>query len=346
MSCEYDVSSNRPIDNKLLQVLEGYNVYNPTKRLDAEEAWNIARRSRVFINRFMPITKEMLEDPGCLELIIVRSSGFDHVDITMAREVGVCVANQPEIITEAVAEYAVGGVLAAYRQIVARHNSTREWSIKGWPIHLAGFLVRGRTLGLLGSGRIGQSIALKLKGLGVSKILYYSRSRKPALEALGAMRVPLEELFEHSDILVNSLPLSNETRGIVTYELLKRLPRWAVYVNIGRGGTEEPGAIERVARERSDLFFVLDVHPVEPLPKDHKRLEFLDDPRFVIAPHMAGASHESRVGTTLLALLQARDYLRYGCIWNPVIQDCRRCEWGPPSIDKIIELTRTAYRDL
>lgn len=347
MSCRYDVSSNRHIHEKLVQVLEGYRVYNPGSRLDPDEAWGIARRSRVFINWFMPITREMLEDPGCLELIIVRSSGYDHVDIDAARESGVCIANQPEVITEAVAEYAVGGIIGAFRQIVSRHNSISEWSNRGWPIHLAGFLVRGRTLGLLGAGRIGQSIALKLRGLGATTILYYSRARKPALEALGARMVPLEELFEHSDILVNSLPLTKETSGLVTCELLRKLPAWAVYVNIGRGGTEEPGAVERIARERRDLFFVLDVHPEEPLGESHERLKFISDPRFILAPHMAGASHESRVGTTLLSLLQARDYLRENCVWNPVdTSQCRRCSWGPPNIDRVIELARTAYKDV
>lgn len=342
--CEYDIVSNTPLSEQLLRLVHGLRVYSPPSRLGVDEGWRLARRSRVLVASFMPVTREMLKDPGCLELIITRSSGYDHIDVEAAGERGVCVANQPEIITEAVAEYAVAGILAAYRQVVARHNAVEEWYREGWPIHLAGFLVRGRSLGLLGAGRIGQSIALKLHGLGVSRILYYSRSAKPSLEALGARRVPLEELFEHSQILVNSLPLSRETRGLVTYSLLRRLPENAVYVNIGRGGTEEAGAVVRVARERRDLFFVLDVHPQEPIPPGDERLSFTGDPRFILAPHMAGASLESRVGTAILALLQARDYLAHGCVWNPVSRGCKRCPWGHPGIDKVIEMARTAYR--
>ena len=344
MECAYDVFTNRPIEEDLKGLLQGYRVYVPEEPLSGSRAWEIAKRSRVYIDWFDPVTSDMLRDKGCLQVIIARSSGYDHIDVEAAESLGVCVANQPEIITEAVAEFAVGGILAVLKRIVARHNYFPQWASKGWPTHLSGFLLRGRSLGLLGAGRIGQSIALKLKALGAGKILYYSRTTKPALDALGGRRVPLEELFEHSQILVNSLPLTRDTRAIVTYSLLTRLPVNAVYVNVGRGGTEEAGAVERVARERPDLGFVLDVHPVEPVPGGSDRTGYVGDPRFVLAPHMAGFTVESKTGTTLLALLQARDFLRWGCVWNPVVDCCRRCGWGAPELDKVIDMARRIAR--
>ena len=250
-------------------------------------------------------------------------------------------ANQPEIIAEAVAQYTVAGILAVSRQLVASHKVTWEWDIEGWPDHLVGRLVTGRSLGLLGAGRIGQAVAVKLRALGVGDIYYYSRSRKPCLEAsLSARKVGLEELFINSEILVNSLPLTPETRELVTSSLLSLLPYGAIYVNVGRGGTEKPGAVARVAKRRKDLGFFLDVHPHEPLTIRDERLLMADGARVILSPHRAGYSKESLYGTSLLALLQAKDFIEKGCVWNPVNTACRQCEWGPPFIGEVIKALR------
>ncbi len=331
--CEYDVASTRPL-GRAASVLSEYRVAVGSE---------YARRARVYINWFERMDSGFFRDPGCLELVIVRSSGYDHVDVDAAAEAGVCVANQPEVIAVAVAEYAVAGILAVARRIVEGHLyfAGGEWPRRGWPRHLRGFLVRGRTVGLLGAGRIGGAVAGMLHGLGARVAYYYSRSPKPALESYyGARRVSLEELFEKSEILVNSLPLTPETRGIVTLSLLRRLPRGAVYVNVGRGGTEEPGAVEALARERPDVGLVLDVHPVEPVPEGAPRMELAGRPLTVTTPHFAGYSLESMEGTTLLAAMQARDYLRRGCVWNPVGGPCRRCPWGAPGLGEVLAIAR------
>ncbi|WP_062662216.1 NAD(P)-dependent oxidoreductase [Aeropyrum camini] len=239
------------------------------------------------------------------------------------------------------AEYVVGAVLAALRGVVAGHIYTPRWAREGWPSHISGLLLRGRSVGLLGAGRIGQSVAFKLAALGAGPFYYYSRGRKPALEAvLGARRLEPPELFSRSYILVNSLPLTSETRGFVKAGLLRLLPRGAVYVNVGRGGTEEPGAVEAVASEREDLYFVLDVHPEEPLPPDSGRMGLHSSPRAIITPHIAGASRESMAATRLLAAMQARDYLERGCVWNPVNGACRECPSQRLGLDEAIAMAR------
>ncbi len=207
-----------------------------------------------------------------------------------------------------------------------------------------GRLVTGRSLGLLGAGRIGQAVAVKLRALGVGEVYYYSRSRKPCLEAgLGARKVSLEELFTRSEILVNSLPLTPETRGLVTASLLSLLPQGAIYVNVGRGGTEKPGAVERIAKRRKDLGFFLDVYPREPLTIRDERLLIADGARVILSPHRAGYSKESLYGTSLLALLQARDYIEKGCVWNPVNKTCKQCAWGPPPLGEIVRTLHSLH---
>ena len=341
LECEYDIVLNRPVGEDLLEYLEGFKIYVPDRPVSSEELWDIVSRSRVYINWFSRVDKHLLEKKGCLRLIIARSTGYDHIDIEYAEKENVCVANQPELINEAVAEFAVGGILAASRMIVHGHLYIQRWAEKGWPTHLRGLIIRGRSVGLLGAGRIGQSIAYKLAGLGAGPFYYYSRSRKPGLEAaLGARYLSLEDLFKHSSILVNSLPLTRDTRGLVTKELLLKLPHGAIYVNIGRGQTEESMAVVEAARERPDLYFVLDVHPTEPLPPGDPRYELLDNPHVIMTPHFAGYSDESYIGTTILSFLQAKDYLVKGCVWNPVNRACRMCSSQSIGLDEALSLVR------
>ena len=341
MKCFTEIFVNRPVPPRYGEYAKGHALTSPSSPLSPRDSWEIAKRSKVFIDWFTPITRDMLQDKGCLEVIIARSSGYDHIDIETASEQGVCVANQPELISEAVAEFAVTGILAVLRRLPSMMEGFKEWWSSGWPSGRAGWLLYGRSLGLLGAGRIGQAVALKLRSLGVTRVYYYSRTPKPSLDSLGAKRVSLEYLFENSDILVNSLPLTGETRGIVTNEMLRKLPLNAVYVNVGRGGTEEANAISVVAEERRDLSFVLDVHPEEPPRPGDPRYRYTSDSRFIVTPHVAGLSIETRIGTTILALMQAADYLDHGCLWNPVSGDCGRCKWGSPSLSEIVELARS-----
>ena len=304
--------------------------------------WREARRYRVVISWFTPVGRELFDDPGCVRLVIARSSGFDHIDVGAAEMAGVCVANQPEVITESVAEHALAGILAAARSLLEAFRMAGEWASGGWPgWRLGSSLVYGRSVGLLGAGRIAVSLLSRLAPFRPSRVLYYSRSPKPALEhVFGARRVGLENLFRESEILVNSLPLTGETRGLVTARLLRLLPYGAVYVNVGRGATEEPGAVYSVAWERPDLRFVLDVHPEEPLRPESPRLRLLRRKGVVLTPHVAGYTVESRVGTSLLALLQARAFLERGCVWNPVNGACKLCGSKPYTVEWAIREAR------
>ena len=328
-----------------LRELSGFRVLHPLPD-GRHERLDYARKARVYINLATPLDRDFFEDKGCLELVIARTSGYDHIDLEAAEDAGVCVANQPEVIDEAVAEYAVAGILAALRMIVAGHLyfASERWAREGWPRKLMGSLLVGRRIGLLGAGRIGQRVAFMLKALGAGDVIYYSRTRKPCLEAtLNARRASsLDDLFSNSDILVNSLPLTPQTRGIVDDRLLSMLPKAAIYVNVGRGPTEKPGALVKVAKKRPDLYFVTDVHPSEPpegVEAERYRLA-RENPRFIATPHFAGYSLESAYATTILAARQAATFLREGCVWNPLTSKCQICRGGPPPLEEIIEEAR------
>ncbi len=304
-----------------------------------------AKNARILIlSGFHRLDRKFFNDPGCLKLVITASSGYDHIDIDAAASAGVCIANQPEAIAEAVAEYTVASILAAARRIIEgrEYVLTGEWAKRGWPRHLPGILVRGRCLGLLGAGRIGSRVAFIMSALGVSRILYYNRSPRPSLEShLGAKRASLEDIFRDCDIIVNSLPYNSETDSIVTYSLLSMMKPGAILVNVGRGKTVEEGALEKLVSERPDIMLVLDVYRHEPIDPDSKIVaEARRRGNIILTPHFAGYSMESPMATLLLTALQAKDYLEHGCVWNPVNAACIRCSWGPPSIDSILETVR------
>ncbi|MCE4620793.1 MAG: hypothetical protein F7C33_07215 [Desulfurococcales archaeon] len=109
---------------------------------------------------------------------------------------------------------------------------------------------------------------------------------------------------------------------------------------MGRGGTEKPGAVARVAKRRRDLGFFLDVHPREPLTIRDERLLIADGARVILSPHRAGYSKESLYGTSLLAILQAKDFFEKNCVWNLVNRACRQCVQGPPSLGEVVKVLK------
>ncbi|MEB3825389.1 MAG: hypothetical protein LRS47_01820 [Desulfurococcales archaeon] len=337
MGCINTVLTNNTIPDSILDLYPDLAI----KQSTGEDWWIRARKSRVLIDWFKPVTRKMLEDKGCLELVIARSSGYDYIDLDAAEENGVCIANQPEIIGITVAEHAVAGILASLLSVIEAYNHMPKWAADGWPRWIRRNIIHGKSLGLLGTGRIGSGVLAKLWGFGLEKVYYYSRTPKPQLEAVyNAERTGVERLFRKSDIVVNSLPLTRETRGLVTSNLIAVMPPYGVYVNVGRGGTEAEGAVEEAARLRPDLRFVLDVHPEEPLQTGHPRMRMYGREGVILTPHLAGYSVESYIGTTILALAQARDYLEKGCVWNPVAGPCKPCSEKSIGIEEALAKAR------
>ncbi len=290
-----------------------------------EREWlvNAVREARVLIVGFAKIDRGILEAAESLELVVTRSSGYDHIDVEAAEELGICVANQPEAIAFSVAEHALGMAIVQAKRILEGHYLVANGEWTGFPGHLRGFLLRGVTAGIVGLGRIGTLIAYYLRALGASRILYWSRRRKPELEILLSLEpASLERLFSESRVVFIALPKARETEGLVKLEHLKQLPEGAVLVNVGRGSVIEEGALEALLRERSDVRVALDVYREEPLPGDSPLRGYAG--RALLSPHFAGYSELSSRMTAVLAARQARFYLERGEVWNPVTRrTCR-----------------------
>jgi lactate dehydrogenase-like 2-hydroxyacid dehydrogenase len=320
------VLTTHSLPKEALRLLEG--------RVEVIDARGSSARVREFVGGadillagFMRIGREVLGRTERLRLIVAMSSGVDHIDVVAAEERGICVANQPEAIAEAVSEHVVGLVIASLRRIVEGHEYTvsGRWAREGKL--LRGATIRGKTVGILGMGRIGSLAAMKLKLLGASRILYYSRSRKREVEQLlGAEPASIERVMEEADIIIAALPHSRETEGLLDYSLLSKMKRNALLVNVGRGTLVNARDLARILEERDDIRIAFDVHHEEPLKPGDPIVKLASTGRVILTPHHAGATDVSAIETPVLAARQVLHYIETGTVWNPVNRACREAK--------------------
>jgi lactate dehydrogenase-like 2-hydroxyacid dehydrogenase len=227
-------------------------------------------------------------------LLANYGAGLDHIDVDTARSTGLIVTNTPGALTEATAELAILLMLMAARRAGEGERELRSGSWTGWrPTHLIGQSLAGRTLGLIGFGRIAQCTAKKARGLGM-RVAYFSRTpASPEVEtALDARRIaPLEDLAEQSDIISLHVPGGSATRHLVDRELLARMKPTAILINTARGPVVDEDALAEALNSGRLAAAGLDVYEHE--PRVHPKL--LASERAVLLPHLGSATTEARV---------------------------------------------------
>ncbi len=183
---------------------------------------------------------EVLKEGGT-RLLALRSAGYNHVDLQAASRLGLPVVRVPEYSPYAVAEHAVALVLCLNRKIHRAHARVREWnfSLEG----LVGFDLHGKTVGLIGTGRIGQVAARIFHGFGCRVLAHDARPSEALVLELGARYVALEELYRESDIISLHVPLTPDTRHLVGPKALAAMKRGALLVNTGRGALIDSRAL-------------------------------------------------------------------------------------------------------
>lgn len=246
------------------------------------------------------ITPALLDQAPRLRVISSISAGVDNYPIADLRARGIVLCHTPGVLTETTADTVFALVMATSRRLVELANHVREgrWDrnigedLFGWDVH-------GKTLGILGFGRIGQAVARRAAlGFGMP-VLYHNRRPVDVPELAGrATQAPLDEVLARSDIVVLTLPLTEQTRGLVGPREFALMKQGAIFINGGRGGTVQEAALLE-ALDRGQLRAAgLDVFAVEPLPLDSPlRLH----PRVTALPHIGSATHETRHAMAQLA---------------------------------------------
>jgi glyoxylate reductase len=245
------------------------------------------------------VDDEVLAVPG-LKVVSNVAVGFNNIDVAAARRRGIVVTNTPDVLTETTADFAWALLMAAGRRVVEadRYVRSGEWSVWKWDL-LWGADIHGKTLGVIGFGRIGRAVARRALGFGM-RVLYHDTVRADAAaeRELNATATDLDTLLRQSDYISLHTLLSPETRHLINERTLRLMKRTAVLVNAARGPVVDEAALVRALTEGWIKGAGLDVFEDE--PRVHPGLVSL--PNVTLAPHIASATLETRIAMGNLAV--------------------------------------------
>ena len=239
------------------------------------------------------LPREVIERAEKLKVISCHSAGYDHVDVEAATERGIYVTKVSGVLSEAVAEFAVGLTIALLRKIAYTDRLTRSGKWESHAMIWSDFkeieTVYGKKVGILGMGAIGKAIARRMKAMG-TQILYWSRSRKDNIEKeVGAVYRPLEDVLRESNIVILALPATPETYHVINGDRVKLL-EGKYLINIGRGTLVDEKAVVKAIEEGRLKGYATDVFEKEPV-QEHELFKY--EWETVLTPHHAGLSREA-----------------------------------------------------
>ena len=234
-----------------------------------------------------------------LQVIANYAVGYDNIDVRTAASLGIPVSNTPGVLTDAVAEHACALILALARRVAEADSFARKGKYKGWaPLLFLSTSLRGKTLGIVGSGRIGTAVAENMfRGFGM-KVVYFDVQRNPFIEKQAkAKRVPLSALLGAADVVSVHVPLLPSTRHLLGSKQFRMMNKHALLVNTSRGPVIDEKALVTALKQKSIAGAALDVFENE--PTIHAGLKNM--PQAVLTPHIASATTEAREAMSVIA---------------------------------------------
>nr|WP_202493294.1 C-terminal binding protein [Streptomyces sp. SID7813] len=239
--------------------------------------------------QYAAITEQVMDRLPRLKVIGRYGVGVDSVDVEAATRRGILVCNVPDYGTEAVSDHAIGLALSVARGIPRLDRGVRAGSFD-LPAVRPLYQVGQRVFGVVGMGLIGAATARKAAGLGYDVIAYDSAADPDAQTFRGFRSVGLHELLERAQVVSVHTPLTEQTRGLLGADAFARMRPDAIVVNTSRGGVIDTGALVDALKRGAVAGAGIDVHEIEPLPRDHPLTSF---DNVVLTPHLAWYSEES-----------------------------------------------------
>jgi D-3-phosphoglycerate dehydrogenase len=267
------------------------------------------------------VDRALLEALPSVELVVRWGVGFDQIDVPVATELGVAVANAPTYGTIDVAEHVIALLMTAARRVVWYHA---EMQAGGWPAAATGgkhHRIFGRTLGLIGVGRIGAAVAERARGLGIEVVGYDPAVPADQLAQRGVRAVELDELLATADYVSLHVPLNEATHHLADSALLHRMKPGAGLLNASRGKVVDTAAVVDALDSGHLAWAALDVFEDEPLPTDSP---LRGRPDVVLTPHVAAFSEEAWQNLREEMCLTSIEWFRDGWaerIVNPAVRD-------------------------
>jgi glyoxylate reductase len=242
-----------------------------------------------------PVTGAVLAACPGLKIVANVAVGYNNVDVAAARAQGVIVTNTPDVLTEASADLAWALILGITRRVVEGDRLVRAGGWKGWALDfMLGSDLRGKQLGVIGFGRIGQAVAARAAAFGM-RVAYQSRK---VIGPPEYQPMPYDRLIATSDVVTLHCPLTDETRHLVDQKSLARMKRSAYLINTSRGPVVDESALVWALKNRIIAGAALDVYEDE--PHVHPELTKLEN--VVLAPHLGSATTETRTAMADLAV--------------------------------------------
>lgn len=291
----------RMLPKKVMEALDKiceYDVNSESRQATREEILNAVKNYDAIICMLNDqIDSEIIDSAGTnLKLISNYGVGFNNIDVKEAQKRKIFVTNTPDVLTDATADIAWTLLFAAARRVPEGDKIVRTSSFSWAPEYMLGYDVTGKTLGIIGAGRIGSNFGRKA-ALGFNmKILYYSHRKSPELEKIGGNLVTLDEIFKNSDFISLHVPLTNETKHLISENELKKMKSTAILINTSRGPVVDEKALADALKNKVIAAAGLDVYEKEPEVEDE--LKKLDN--VVLMPHVGTATFGTRTAMGLM----------------------------------------------
>ena len=262
-------------------------VWYADRKEDAATLVERMKNAEVVIISNIPLREEVLSQCPKLTFLNVAFTGLDHIDLEYCKAHGILVKNASGYATEAVAELSIGLMIDVLRKITFLDGSIRKGGVRG---AFLGRELRGKTVGIVGTGAIGTRTVELLKAFGC-RVIAWSRTHKPEVMNLGVAYVTLEGLMRDSDIISLHVPLTNETKHLINRDMLSLCKPTAILINTARGNVVDMDALAEFLREGKIAGAGIDVYEKEPpLPEGHT---LLSAPNCVLVPHVGYATREA-----------------------------------------------------
>jgi len=280
----------------------------------------------IIVRALGKVTAHIMDAAPKLAVVARHGAGVENIDVAAATERHIYVVNTPEANAESVAEHCVGMMLALAKRIVVADRALRQgrWNARNT---YTGRELLGRTLGLVGMGRIGQRVAAICHAAFQMTLLYYDVTSYPQIEtALGARRVALADLMREADIVSVHVPLLSQTRGLIGAQELACMKPTALLLNLARGAVVDEPALLDALQRGSIAGAGLDVFAEEPLPASSPLLR-LDN--VVVTPHLAAITEEAlwrmgMVARDVISVLQGAEPQYWVNRWRQSALDAAR----------------------
>lgn len=264
----------------------------PKAGLDQKDLCLAVRGADAVLAAYLPLEDCVLEAmaPSC-KVISCYGVGYDHIPVATATRLGIWVTNNPGFVTEDTADFAMALLLGVARRLRDNDQVVRNRVTPWGPTLNTGWRVSGKTLGLVGGGRIALAVARRAMGFGM-RLRYTCRNQNASFEEqTGATFMDRDQLLASSDFVSLHIPLTSETAHYIGARELELMPRHCILVNTARGGVVDEAALVRALRAGDIAGAGLDVFEHEPLAHDGLR----DMPNVLLAPHNGTGTIESRV---------------------------------------------------